>query len=75
MIKVKQLWYYGDFCLENFFFGIYVDIKYFVITMGIGDLKCGKGRQCVILAVVKEREIYFNMAVKGQSNDLSIDVV
>ena len=33
------------------------------------------GWQCTMSAVAQQSETYFNMAVKGQSNDLSTDAV
>lgn len=33
------------------------------------------GWQCAMSAVAQQSETYFNMAVKGQSNDLSTDAV
>lgn len=45
------------------------------ITVGTGDSKCGRGRRCAMSAVAQQSETYFNMAAKGQSNDLSTDAV
>ena len=46
-----------------------------LITVGTGDSKCGRGRRCAMSAVAQQSETYFNMAAKGQSNDLSTDAV
>ena len=44
-------------------------------TVGTGDSKCGRGRRCAMSAVAQQSETYFNMAAKGQSNDLLTDAV